>query len=277
MIERLKQRFDSLLKVFEIIYIIENTKPAARMMVFEDEYNSTRSFLKELNLYIGRSDFKVSKIDSSPYSNKGEIIKGKEKGYYFAYISKNKDVIKRLKQYEKDKDHINLGLSLGYPKCCCEFFDKQHKTQEKRFNDYILPALENSKGFIFPFYNNVASRYFDLALLSHFPCNFDCKHSIDIAKNNLKVIEKNSEEYSAILRGMLKGGIIYTENYGVFLLRNAKIRDNMIYYESVMGSQNNKMSVLLKSNSQIKIIDKNHIKVEKQDIHTKNIGFMYFI
>ena len=279
MIEKLKERFDSLLKVFEILYVAEGIKPAARIMVIEDQYKDIKKFLEKFSLYADRADFKTLKLDKGCFSNKGERINiyDKRKGHYFLYLSKNKNLVKKVKEYEEKNDHVKLGLALGYPKCCCKFFDKNSKTQERRFNDYILPALEASNGIIFPFYNNYTARYFDFALLSHFPCNFDCKKSLAIAKKHLTIIEKYSKEYAAIVKGMLKGAVVYTENYGVFLLRNSRISGNEIKYNTIIGNRDNNFSHVLKKSNKVEVTDRHHIRVGGKEIKTKNIGVMFFI
>ena len=281
MIDELKEKFGSLVKALDILYVIEGAKPCSRIMIDETEYAIVKKFLEKKRLYADKSDFKVLKLDKGNFSNKGEVIDANDgrKGHYFVYVSKDKEIIKKARKYEKDKDNINLGLTLGYPKCCCEFFDDNSRLQEKRFNDYVLPALYNSEGFIFPFQNNYAARYFDLDLLGHFPCNFNCRKSSAIGKRHLKIIEKHSKEYAAILRGMLKGAVVYTENYGVFLLRNCTLSGNgkEIRYNMVMGTASNKLSDLLKANNRIKVIDKHHIKIGTQGLETKNFGVMLFI
>ena len=76
---------------------------------------------------------------------------------------------------------------------------------------------------------------------------------------------------------MLKGAVVYTENYGVFLLRNAKLKGNLITYDTVMGNRENKFSDILRKNNEILVMNKHHIKVGNQEIKTKNLGFMFFI
>jgi len=279
MIQELKQKLGSLLKALDVFYVIKDLKPCSRIMVKEEMYEKVKSILNEYKLFVSKSEFKVLRLDDGNFSNKGERIdlSDERKGYYFVYFSKDKNLIDKAKEYEEKDDHINLGLSLGYPKCCCEFFAKNYKSEKERFNDYILAGLRDSEGFVFPFYNNFAIRYFDFSLLSHFPCNFKCEESIKIAKKNLDAIEKDSNEYFASLRDMLKSAVVYTENYGVFVLREPKIEGSTVKYGAVIGDKDNQLAKSLVKFKKFEVIGKNHIKVGGEDIKTKNLGFMFFI
>src|SRR3989338_10800466 len=102
---------------------------------------------------------------------------------------------------ETEDRHKELGLLLGYPMCCCEFFEENFN---EKVTDLTLKILENSNGYEFPFYANMAARHFDVSLLSHFPHDFQCKPSMEIAKNNLRVIKNYSEQIAAMFSGILQ-------------------------------------------------------------------------
>ena len=135
--------------------------------------------------------------------------------------------------------------------------------------------MKNSKGFIFPFYNNVAIRHLDLSLLSHFPCSLNCEESIKIAKNNLKIIEKHSKDISRIFEGMLRSAVLYTEDEGIFVLREFKLENDYLSYNSIMSEANNETYKKLKQAEKIEIIDKNTINIHNDKM--KNIGIMVFL
>ena len=54
---------------------------------------------------------------------------------------------KRQKSRRKN-NHKLLGKVLGYPECCCEFFENHFNEKN---TDLTLSALENSDGIEFPF------------------------------------------------------------------------------------------------------------------------------
>src|SRR3989338_11253467 len=220
MIPQLQQVFHSIIKSLEVLYVIEDEKPCARILVFEDELKKVTDFLDENNLNYSVSDFKVLKqaMQSDFYSDKSIRIakEDQRKGHFLFYVSKSKITAGKAKLAEKENDHFLLGLILGYPQCCCDFFEK--KFDEKN-TDLTLRTLQNSDGIEFSLYTNIAARHFDVSLLSHFPHSFECSQSVEISKNNLKVLDKNSPQLASLFTGILKSTVIYTTEEGIFLLR----------------------------------------------------------
>ena len=273
MIDEFRSIFGSVIKSLEIIYVIEGIKPAARIMVKDDEFDKINDFLKKYKLNIVKSDFKIKKEDNSEYSDKGSKINLNEKGYYFAYISKSRDKAETAKALEEKNEHINLGLALGYPECCCEFFNKNFETESKNKNDFTLATLDESDGYKFPFYSNITARHFDISLLSHFPCNFNCEESIKIAEKSLDIIKKHSNEWYTIFKGILNSAVLYTDD-GVFLLRGFKLDGNRLFYSNIMSNMNNELYKKLKNNNFIEIVDKNEVRISNEKL--KNIGIVIF-
>jgi len=277
MLQDLRKIFQSNIKSLEILYILEGIKPSARIMVKEEEKDKILDFFKEKGLNYTLSDFKVIKQDRDKvYSDKGikVPIDSEKKGYFFVYVSKDKKLAEKAKNLENENKHKELGILLGYPKCCAEFFEKHFEEESKKQNDFTLSSLKNSDGFQFPFYANIAARHFDLALLNHFPCSFNCKDSIELAKKHLAVIEKYDKEAAGIIKGMLEGAIVYTEGNGVFLLRRAELEHNRLYYKGIMASKNNQLYESLKNADYIEIINKNRLRLD--DLEIKNVGMMLF-
>ncbi len=276
MLQELNKIFGSNIKSLEILYILEDVKPVARIMVKEEERDKVFGFFGEKGLSYSMSDFKVVKQDKDKsYSDKGVKvpIDSEQKGYFFVYVSKDKEKAENAKELEANGNHRGLGILLGYPECCAEFFERHFEEESKKSNDYTIAALKNSDGFQFPFYTNIASRHFDLALLNHFPCSFNCKASIELAKRHLEVIEKDDKEAAEIIKGMLKGAILYTNN-GVFLLRYPELEHNRVNYKGVMASKNNQLYESLKNAEHIEIVKKDRIILDNLEI--KNIGMMLF-
>ena len=277
MIQKLQKLFRSITKSLEVLYVFEGVKPCARILVFEDEMQNARNFLNENKICTTISDFKVIKqtAQSEFYSDKSIKIpkNSAEKGYFFIYLSKNKEMAENAKFLEENSKHKEFGLLLGYPKCCCEFFQKNF---DENNTDLTLKILENSNGYEFGFCNNIAARHFDVSLLSHFPHSFECRPSIGIAKNNLKIINKYSKQLAAMFAGVLQGIVVYTVNEGIFLLRKyEKIKDEIIYSD-VLTTTKSKLYFLLSSNRKLKIINKNSFVVGDVNIKGKNYGVIIF-
>jgi hypothetical protein len=203
---------------------LENLKPAFRLMAHDAEVQKINDFCARHHLSCVLSDFKVAKADTGSYSDRGIRIPAGSaaQGKLLAYISKDKLKAELAGRFEEKNNHINLGMLLGYPGCCCEFFDKNFEEESKKRNDYIMPAFRNSKGKSFPFHNNVLARYFDIGLLSHFPCSFSCKASKEIAASNLECLKKHSNDAADNFERILRSAAIYDDGK-IFLLLDACI------------------------------------------------------
>ncbi|HLC50523.1 MAG TPA: hypothetical protein VJI97_03790 [Candidatus Nanoarchaeia archaeon] len=278
MIQELQKIFHSITKSLEILYVLEDAKQCARILVFEDDTVKTELFLKINSMYTLFSEFKVLKqpTGSEFYSDKSIKITKNDarKGYFIAYISKKKEICEKAKDAEEKNNHLLLGNILGYPECCCEFFEKHFNEKN---SDLTLDALKNSKGFEFPFYLNIAARHFDISLLSHFPHSLDCKPSIEIAKNNLRIIKKHSEQVSELFSKILHCAVVYTKDEGVFLFRRFEKKGMELIYGDIMDTQKSKLHYLLASNSALEIIDRHSFIVAGEKISGKNYGIMVFI
>ena len=278
MIQQLQQIFRSITKSLEVLYVIEGIKPCARILVHEDELHKTLNFLNENKIYTTISDFKVLKqtAQSEFYSDKSIKISKNDvrKGYFFMYLSKNKEIAEKAKLMEEKNNHLQFGLLLGYPRCCCEFFEKNFNDKN---TDLTFKILENSNGFEFPFYTNIAARHFDICLLSHFPHSFDCKLSIEIAKNNLKIIKKCLPQLAELFVKTLQCAVIYTIEEGIFLLRKYERVDNKIIYGDILTTTKSKLYYLLSSSKALKIINKNNFLVSDMNIQGSQYGIMVFI
>ena len=277
MIQKLQQTFHSIIKSLEVLYVIEDIKSCARILVFEDRLGKALSCLKENGLQTEISGFKVIKhrTQSEFYSDKSVKTpkESVEKGSFFVYISKDKQLAEKAKLLEEQNNHFGLGQILGYPDCCCSFF-QNHFNDEK--TDLTLEILENSSGYDFPFYCNIAARHFDISLLSHFPHSFECSPSMEIGKKNLKAVRKHSKELSDIFSGILRSVVVYTEDEGIFLLRKFEKSNGEILYGDVITTTKSKLYFLLASNKRLRIIDKNSFLVNDVKIEEKDYGIMVF-
>jgi len=285
MIRALQNQFHSLTKSLDVLYVMEDAKPCSRIMAHEDELGKILDFFRQNEVNASISNFKVLKqnTQSSFYSDKSIKIPKDDarKGYFMLYLSKNNP--DKAKEAEVDNEHIRLGLELGYPKCCCEFFSNNFNENSA---DLTLKILKNSKGFEFPFCTNIAARHFDINLLSHFPCSFNCEKSINIAKNNLEIIKKHSIELADIFEKALKNGILYSEANGIFILKGIKKTSNIsninnksnieLAFNEILTTTTNELFRLLQSNKKLTIITKNKIKINDVIIEGNDKGFMVF-
>jgi len=279
MIDGLRQVFSNNTRSLELLYLINDIKPAVRLDANGIELKKIKGFCNENSLYLEVSDFKAIKTADEGKGSYSNIVRRvpidySGDGLYHTYLSKDKNKAKFLKLLESRNDDKAVGQILGYPECCIDFFIRNRENQQKIQNDYILPILSNSDGLEFPFYNNYAARYFDVTLLGHFPHSFNCEESIKIAKRNLECIKKYSEELANRFVAMLKCPVLYTEKNGIFLFENYQFKNNILQFNGVKSTINNELLSLLNKNKKIEIIDKNKIKINGEII--EGMGFMLF-
>lgn len=170
--------FGSKCKTDEILLLINGLKKLVRQGFYDDEFKDIISFCEENNIFYSKSKFKVILSDKDlvygDFSNKGLVISDDNtEGMSFYYFSMDEKISYLGNFYELSNDQANLGLLLGYPECCVEYFIKNFS--ENNYNPEII-----SSGLL-----DLSKRDQDLVLISHFPCSEKCKYSLEIAKNNL--------------------------------------------------------------------------------------------
>jgi len=263
MLNKLYDMFQNMTKALEALYVLEGIKPVARMSFFEYSLHKIQDFCAENNLYFETSDYKVLMDFKGNYSTRGTKIplNSPLKGYLFLYLSKSKEKARKAKLLESQNKYYELGKILGYPSCCCSFFIKHKPTEVKKSNDYVIPVIANSSNSPFHFQNNVFGRYFDITLLNHCPCGFDCKKSLNLAKKHLRIIEKYDMGIAAQFSDFLKSIVIYSEN-GIFMLNNYKTKGKRIFYKDVIATNRNRFYDILNENKYLDVVRKNSFKIK---------------
>lgn len=187
-------------KSLEVIYLLNNLKPVVRQGFFENELKEVMNFCKKKNLFLVKSKYKVLPTEKG-YSNKGVLSSD---GMTFVYISKDELLANKAAYFEITMDHFNLGLTLGYPKCCSLFFEKEYPFISKLDNNYQNSVLKNSTGDSFPYQNNIFRISEDFCLLSHFPCSLGCIESAKIGKAYMGFLEEKMPKEARLLKNELK-------------------------------------------------------------------------
>lgn len=183
--------------------VLYGLKKVQRGNVRERDYEELKKEYNDLGIYVTASNFKVEfKQGLQKFTDKGELL---------FYASKSKDMAEKLKFLEEMqvKNHkidykkitTNLGLILGYPKCCIDFFI--------RYTHLLTPniyfnVLKNTKGKA----KAELNIFEGINTISHIPCSFDCEKSIKYAR---KLIEKTKIDIN-----ILKGNYLYFSN-GCFI------------------------------------------------------------
>ncbi|MFH1850556.1 MAG: hypothetical protein ABH879_10355 [archaeon] len=177
----------------------------------------------------------------------------------------------KAKMLEGAGDYHGFGKALGYPDCCVDFFVKNRPIEVLRRNDYVEPALNNSKGMEFPFCNNIFGRYFDHALMSHAPCSFNCAKSRELAKRYLKAIRATDREYAEYLEAYLKCLVIFAGD-SVHLLRGNLV-DRDFLYADFSSNKNDRVSEFLGKYKYVTILDRDHFLIGKEGFNYPVLHF----
>jgi hypothetical protein len=189
--------FGSRIKVMEIKALLSGRKPVVRQGFYDEEIPGVESFCNSNGLHMEVTKIKIEPTDSCKgFSNRGV---SSDRGMRFVYISRQEMLSLRAHLAELRQDHEELGKLLGYPRCCVDFFCRNFDPASD-LNMYFIKKILKASGGPYPFYTNILNRHKDYALISHFPCDFHCPLSIEIAKMNLTDIE-DREAYAKHLVG----------------------------------------------------------------------------
>lgn len=235
MYTRLYDTLQTNTRVLEVLYVISDLKPSARIALKRALIAPALKALESIRLKGCISDFSLSLDFSGSYSTKGRLTKrASENDYALLYIAKNISLAREIKDLEKSGHVSRLGVRLGYPKCCIKFFERFMHAQQRSCNDYIIPMLENSNPIVHDPCMNVFTRYFDFHLLSHSPCSLDCSESMDMAKKRLRFLKRTHKSAYDKLMGMAQSCAIYSKG-DVLLLLHPKITKTENYLVRYSG------------------------------------------
>lgn len=208
LLDNLKRVFGTRTKSLEILYLLKDLKPVVRHGYYDAELGRVKEFCQKNGLAIEISPYKVVLADPhKQYSDKGFKVRAEDprRGMFFTYISKDQQKAAMADAFEYKNDHRGLGLLLGYPDCCVSFFIDNYPERSRLDNDYVIPALKNSKAVRFPYFNNILKRHVDINLLSHFPHSFECEESKEIAKRRMRLIAELDPSMAMHFAKELKG------------------------------------------------------------------------
>ena len=194
MLSELYTIFGSYTKAQEILFLLKDAKEVVRQGFYEKELFQVEPYCKRNKLFLLKSSFKVALADETTYSNKGLRLPASspQPAMHFIYISKDEKKANLAAYYELTHNHRELGLLLGYPSCCVEYF--------------ITNFNENNTNLELPPTNpwtNLSQRNKDIVLLSHFPCSSECQESIEIAKKYFAIVQQVEQKRAQELFNIL--------------------------------------------------------------------------
>jgi len=184
-----------------------NVMAKAQDISFQAEYEMVRQGLREANvyhMYPHAFDRQIEQIMEdglvflpilrsrtyNGFSHKHYPTENLDSNsFVFGVVAESLDAAKKFREASKRGDHITQGNMLGYPECCCKFFEKAW-IEQKALDPCYETALNTPEHTI---ENDVVSvegnpclnqmlRYFGLRIAPFFPCSFDCPEAIQVAK-----------------------------------------------------------------------------------------------
>lgn len=268
--------FPKLLDAIEVLGVIDGIKPVARQMVHEEDLWRIHGFCLAHGLAYAKSPFKV--VDNTTMMVAPEHSMS---GSYFVYISRKEAAAKKAAFYENVRNDEKLGHMLGYPPCCIDFYKDHYNKALTLGDEYCQFSLANSGDGPYPFVTNNMLRFFDVALISHFPCSFECERSISLGKKMYQSLAKRNPELAKYVRDALKGPVMFHHRTGIHALKGYIKKGNIVSYTKPWKTAQNAMHDVLLLCNNVKILDKNHILIRRdeaviEDVSGKSVGFAFF-
>lgn len=133
-------------------------------------------------------------VQNYSYSNENLGKTPTEQFLLNVVIGKSQDVLKFKSVSETASDYELIGKLVGYPPCCQEFFRQvlEEGNADATWSMAVAttpPLTENDVSIEItssPFVN-LFWRWLGIRPIPHFPCSFNCKHSLDMARNYISI------------------------------------------------------------------------------------------
>ena len=167
------------------------------------------------------------------------------------YISRSRDAAKKTCQAESENSYIEFGKLLGYPECCVLKFEIETASIADEKTSFVLNTFSQTKGKPSFYANNILNfqsrlnftnklslymenldmfkKYYKYFLISHVPCSYKCKKSIEIGKKILKIIEKEDPRFAKRIVYNIKRIFLVIDDLN-FVSFNGKVKGNSINY-----------------------------------------------
>jgi hypothetical protein len=115
-------------------------------------------------------------------------------------------------------DNIRVASYLGIPSCCANFFSMVWPSASRHQGDLCPYSCAMSEHHAYPWdwHTNIISQYFGVALISFFPCSFQCLHAKKVGEQAFKILSGIDKEWAQSVQALSKGVFLYTEYQGVY-------------------------------------------------------------
>jgi hypothetical protein len=209
-------------------------------------------------------------------------------------VSKNKSLAKQTAEY-LDLGIEEQGKLLGYPKCCVEkhqnlcknslglnsslrIYQSYQGTKKCNFltnNLFNFCSRLGKKKENFEFLNkyyHLNEKHFpiplwDLQIISHIPCSYDCKASIKIGKKIDFLLKKYAPATEKIIRETLSRPVLFFDLFKLVLF-DGYLKKNILYYKKIVPPYfllENPLMKNIKNGNKI-IVHDNKIEIFKNNL-----------
>jgi len=174
--------------------VVEGLRACCPTEMNAEELVSFANQYPQVILYLVNLSFDPPYVHLSPYSNSCELHKNSD---YFVMILNQDGIQQLLRGTERIFSSFKeYGMLLGYPSCCCDFF-------QKKFNDNAIDTLNralNRKSEVVVSSNlieivcapetNTFLLPIRLRAVPHLPCSFSCNDTIRNGVGFMKIGKK---------------------------------------------------------------------------------------
>lgn len=215
-----------MLKAREILCAWAGLK-SARVGVAPADLGSFTQIVEALGLAWRRSRWKYlgkRDIGKGGWTNKfgGCVPASSPSGDWLVYVAQDAAIAEAARAAEEDNREFHFGSSLGIPTCCVRFYLKYQNAAYTKQNDYLPFVLDQT--IVPPPYDyrlNYATQYFGHALISFFPCSFQCRRAAQVAERTLNLLQLHAPRLAAETIRLQKCPVLYTEYRGVYIFEKS--------------------------------------------------------
>ncbi|MHC1624227.1 MAG: hypothetical protein ACXQTR_06545 [Candidatus Methanospirareceae archaeon] len=151
--------------------------------------------------------------------------------FVFGVVARDLETAEKFKEASKSGDHITQGLLLGYPKCCCQFFN--HVWTEEKALDPCYEIALNTEGCDtdknpvevegHPFLNQML-RYFGIRITPFFPCSFKCEEAVKVGETWFSLMKSLNDEVADEILELLKLPLTWSLHKAIIYIKTPLFR-----------------------------------------------------
>lgn len=192
--------------IAELVQLDENLRTACRISLPLAHEKKFYALCREAGFHVSRSPFPVKgntqvctfeKEKKSSWATYLYYVAKEESGAFLASVSEGSN-------YELH------GKLFGYPGCCIAFF----KNNSGKLAEDLTLSIRNAGP-----YNHLLNRCakaIGQSLISHFPCSWNCKSSVELAQKTVDALARLDPLMVSKLDEILLSNVFYSEEQVIF-------------------------------------------------------------